>query len=81
MKDSSSIILNPSKLDNFIHVKKIASFGKGCIIFGHGASGIPGKQGEDGVTQSAPCRNGSAGKEALPESEERTPLICHCIWV
>src|SRR5258705_5300690 len=65
MNDSSSIILNPSKLDNFIHLKKIASFGKACMIFGHGISGIPGKQEDDGLTQSATFRNGSAGKEAF----------------
>jgi len=65
MNDSSSIILNSSKQDNFIHVK-IASFGKGCMIFGHGLNGAPGKQGENGLTQSSPCRNGSSGKDALP---------------
>src|SRR5450432_2905822 len=56
MHDSSSIILNSAKQDNFIHAK-IASFGKGCIIYGHGLNGTSGKQGENGVTQSAPCRN------------------------
>lgn len=64
MQDSSSIILNSSKLDNFIHAK-IASFGKGCAIYGHGINGVAGKQGENGVTQSAPCRNGTLGKNAF----------------
>lgn len=63
MNDSSSIILNPSKQDNFIHAK-ISSFGKGCMIFGHGMKGTSGKPGENGITQSAPCRNGSLGKDA-----------------
>ncbi len=63
MKDSSSIILNPLKKDNFIHAK-IVSIGKGCSIAGHGANGTSGKNGERGITQSAPCRNGLPGKDA-----------------
>jgi hypothetical protein len=63
MNDSSSIILNSSKQDNFIHAK-IASFGKNCVIYGHGINGISGKRGENGVTQSSPCRNGSPGGNA-----------------
>jgi len=63
MNDSSSIILNSSKQDNFIHAK-IASFGRGCTVYGHGVNGTSGKQGENGVTQSAPCRNGAPGKNA-----------------
>jgi hypothetical protein len=63
MNDSSSIILNPLKQDNFIHAK-IASFGKGCMIFGHGINGSAGNPGENGFTQSSPCRNGSPGKNA-----------------
>jgi hypothetical protein len=65
MHDSSSIILNSSKLDNFIHAK-VASFGKDCIIYGRGPDGVSGKRGENGVTQSSPCRNGSPGKSASP---------------
>jgi hypothetical protein len=64
MNDSSSIILNPSKLDNFIHAK-IASFGKGCAIYGHGINGAVGKHGENGAAQSSPCRNGAFGKNAF----------------
>jgi hypothetical protein len=63
MNDSSAIILNSSKQDNFIHAK-IASFGKGCMIFGHGIDGAAGKLGQNGVTQSSPCRSGSPGKVA-----------------
>jgi hypothetical protein len=63
MHDSSSIILNSLKQDNFIHAK-IASFGHGCAIYGHGVNGAFGKHGEKGVTQSAPCRNGAPGKNA-----------------
>jgi len=64
MNDSSSIILNSSKVDNFIHAK-IASFGYGCSIYGHGINGASGKQGENGATQSAPCRSGAPGKNAF----------------
>ena len=63
MNDSSSIILNSSKMDNFIHAK-IASFGNGCAIYGRGESGALGKKGESGATQSSPCRNGAPGKNA-----------------
>ncbi len=63
MNDSSSILLNLSKSDNFIHAK-IVSIGKACMIFGHGINGAPGKQAEHGATQSAPCRNGAGGKDA-----------------
>ncbi len=70
MNDSSSIILNSSKPDNFIHAK-IASFGKNCFIYGHGLDGTSGKHGESGAIQSSPCRNGSPGKDASPR-EART---------
>src|SRR6478735_7318946 len=63
MNDSSSIVLNSLKVDNFIHAK-IASFGYGCAIYGYGKNGISGRQGESGATQSAPCRNGAPGKNA-----------------
>jgi hypothetical protein len=63
MQDSSSIILNREKSDNFIHTK-IASIGQGCAISGHGVNGNAGKPGDNGVTQSSPCRNGYPGKDA-----------------
>ncbi len=37
--------------------------GKGCGIKGHGKNGVPGKAGENGLTQSAPCRDGLPGKD------------------
>lgn len=64
MRDSSSIILNPLKKDNFIHAKFIV-IGNGCLIIGHGKNGTRGNAGENGLTQSAPCRNGLPGKDAL----------------
>jgi len=63
MNDSSSITLNLSKQDNFIHAK-VASFGRGCTIYGHGINGTSGKPGENGIAQSSPCRNGAPGKNA-----------------
>ncbi len=73
MYDSSSIILNSTKQDNFIHAK-IALFGKGCIIYGHGLNGTSGKKGENGLTQSAPCRNGLPGKNASPGERGRDAI-------
>jgi hypothetical protein len=64
MRDSSSIVLNPLKKDNFIHAK-FMTIGKGCSIVGVGKKGKKGITGETGLTQVAPCRNGAAGKDAL----------------
>jgi hypothetical protein len=63
MDDSSSIVLNSLKKDNFIH-SKISSIGKGCSIIGRGKNGASGKNGDQGTTQSSPCRNGASGKNA-----------------
>lgn len=57
MGDSSSIVLNHDKKDNFIHAKKIR-IGKGCRIDGLGDNGIPGKPGLNGISGDGPCRNG-----------------------
>lgn len=63
MNDSSSIFLNLSKTDNFIHAKA-AIIGKGCTIIGNGKRGEPGNAGEVPRTQTAPCRNGFSGATA-----------------
>lgn len=63
MRDSSSIFLNPIKKQNFIHAKAMY-VGRGCQIIGRGKNGAQGKQGEPGLTQSAPCRDGYPGKDA-----------------
>src|SRR5579859_1853232 len=54
MQDSSFIILNDKRSDNFIHAQ-IASIGRGCVILGLGINGLSGKAGDNGLTQSAPC--------------------------
>lgn len=61
MEDSSSIVLNHDKKENFIHAKKIM-IGKGCRIDGRGANGTPGKAGLKGNTGEGPCRDGQVGK-------------------
>ena len=61
MMDSSRIILNKLKTDNFIRTK-IAIFGNGCIIDGSGIEGKAGRKGKDGETPIGPCRNASSGR-------------------
>src|SRR5690348_6612143 len=63
MLDSSSIILNISKKDNFIHAKQVI-VGRNCSIIGHGLNGESGLAGERGVTSRAPCRRGLPGANA-----------------
>lgn len=63
MLDSSSIILNLSKKDNFIHAKQVI-VGTNCSIIGHGANGGRGTSGERGITARAPCRRGLPGANA-----------------
>jgi len=60
MRDSSSIVLNSSKKDNFIHAKTTI-IGIGCKITGKGSSGRIGKIGKKGLSLSAPCRSGTDG--------------------
>jgi len=64
MLDSSSIVLNLSKKDNFIHAKDVI-VGAGCSIIGHGANGLRGAPGERGLTARGPCRRGLPGGNAL----------------
>jgi hypothetical protein len=64
MRDSSKIILNRDVKENIINAKVLIA-GNGCMIFGRGANGEIGKIGTQGVSQSAPCRNGGDGKEGM----------------
>jgi hypothetical protein len=73
MRDSSRIILNKSKAENFIHAKYLL-VGNGCLIDGEGIHGKPGKAGRAGATSSAPCRIGAPGGNALPGEKGRNGL-------
>ena len=60
MMDSSKIILNKLKHDNFIHAKG-AVFHRGSMIEGKGVLGIRGRNGRIGGSPSTPCTDGTAG--------------------
>lgn len=62
MMDSSRLILNKLKGENFIRVKSIR-VGNYCIIDGRGVNGQSGREGISGVTPGGPCLNGSPGKD------------------
>ena len=62
MMDSSRIVLNHLKQDNFIRVK-MAILGNACIIDGSGTKGQAGRKGRDGDTLIGPCKNGTNGRE------------------
>lgn len=65
MEDSSAILLNRIKADNFIHAK-VALIGKGCSIVGNGLNGTHGDPGLQGYTVEGPCKNGTAGRNGSP---------------
>ncbi len=60
MKDSSKLILNKLKADNFIHAKA-AVFYRGAMIDGKGVHGIRGRNGRPGLSPSTPCTDGGTG--------------------
>ena len=62
MMDSSTLVLNKLKSENFIRVM-VAKFGRQCVIDGRGADGQSGRNGINGVTPIGPCINGSSGKD------------------
>ena len=61
MMDSSRIVLNRLKPENFIRTK-VAIIGKHCFIDGKGVKGSNGKSGLPGKTPLGPCRDGSPGR-------------------
>jgi hypothetical protein len=61
MQDSSRIVLNRLKPDNFIRAK-VVIVGRNCLIDGKGISGANGRHGSPGRTPLGPCRDGSAGR-------------------
>lgn len=60
MNDSSTIQLNLSKKDNFIHAKSIIAK-SGARILGYGEKGQRGKDGAKGTTMDGPCIDGTNG--------------------
>ena len=65
MQDSSSLVLNIKKAENYIHTK-VMKVGKGCKIIGNGEDGVKGESGINGLTPGGPCKNGSAGGPGSP---------------
>src|SRR5690349_10854319 len=60
MEDSSSIVLNRLKKENYLHTK-VAIIGKNCSILGNGVKGNPGRPGRPGNSPLGPCKSGANG--------------------
>jgi hypothetical protein len=60
MMDSSRLVLNNLKADNFIRAR-VAIFGSYCVIDGKGVPGSRGREGRGGLSYNAPCRDGLPG--------------------
>ena len=71
MMDSSRIILNKLKSENYIRAK-VAIIGKNCWIYGNGVAGKDGYTGANGKNPHGPCqpgtpaRNGGRGLDGGP---------------
>jgi hypothetical protein len=61
MKDSSFLVLNKLKRENYIRAK-VVIIGHHCTINGRGLAGSEGKDGIPGSTPFGPCSDGSPGK-------------------
>ncbi len=61
MKDSSRLVLNKLKRENYIRAK-VAIFGNYCTIDGKGIDGQPGRDGLGGSTPFGPCSDGTPGR-------------------
>jgi hypothetical protein len=61
MMDSSTIILNKLKKENFIRAQ-IVIIGNYCVIDGRGIDGKAGRDGLPGNTPIGPCQNGTPGR-------------------
>jgi hypothetical protein len=64
MGDSSKIILDVSKKENFLHFKWI-SIGFGCSIIGRGKQGAAGIKGINGANGVGPCVDAQSGQLGL----------------
>ncbi len=60
LHDSSRIMLNHLKRDNFIHAR-FAIFHRGSMIDGKGVQGLPGRVGRAGTSPKTPCSDGQPG--------------------
>jgi hypothetical protein len=60
MQDSSRLVLNKLKRENFIRTK-VAVFGNYCVIDGKGLEGKTGRKGRTGSSPIAPCTSGTQG--------------------
>jgi hypothetical protein len=63
MQDSSTLILNKLKKENFVRAQ-VVIFGNHCTIDGRGVNGKPGRDGGAGNTPIGPCQPGTPGKNA-----------------
>lgn len=71
MGDSSHIILNRAKADDYIHAR-IARIGTGCTIEGSGKRGVDGTNGAAGADQLSPCRQANAGADGTDGANGET---------
>jgi hypothetical protein len=60
MEDSSRIVLNRLKKENYLH-SKVAIIGNNCAIVGSGIDGKPGRSGRPGNSFIGPCKDGTDG--------------------
>jgi hypothetical protein len=60
MRDSSTLIVNKLKKENYLHAK-VLIVGKGCSIDGSGVTGTDGRAGQAGVSPFGPCKSGTDG--------------------
>jgi hypothetical protein len=78
MQDSSRILLNKLKKENYIRTK-VAIFGKGCLIDGSGIEGVNGRTGRAGISPIGPCRDGTDASNGVKglDGGEATHLILY----
>lgn len=62
MEDSSSIVLNSLKKENYLHTK-VAIIGNYCSIQGGGINGNKGRVGRPGDSPVGPCKSGANGTQ------------------
>lgn len=64
MMDSSRIVLNKLKRENYIRVN-VAIIGNHTMIDGRGIIGNAGQNGKNGTSPSGPCQNGLVGRNGM----------------